>query len=384
MAAVQSDRRIASDVVESLWLDHPTPDFDEFRRVMTGEQTPRRVHLAEASMDGEIMQAITESAGETWQSLGGGFEMTPPEPYYAQVVRVYYHLGYDCAPVWATWPGHPSPHHRVTDNTAEMAADDRHWVEEGFGLIRSWKDFEAFPWDALQPDPRPVEYAAKHLPPGMKLTVNTTFFEHVFENLLGFEGLAYMLYDEPELVRAVFQRWGEKVLSYYQAVIGHEAVGAIFHADDMGFKTSTLIAASTLRELVLPWHKRYAALAHEHGKLFFIHSCGNLFKSGIIDDLIDDVRIDAYHSFQDLILPVADFKARYGRRVGTLGGVDMDKLVTLPEDELRPYLRGILDACVPGGRFAMGTGNTVANYIPVEHFAVLIDECRRWAPHTNR
>ena len=63
----------------------------------------------------------------------------------------------------------------------------------------------------------------------------------------------------------------------------------------------------------------------------------------------EDVRIDAFHSFQDVILPVADFKARYGDRVATLGGVDLDHLTRMDEASLRGYVRNILERCMPGG-----------------------------------
>jgi uroporphyrinogen decarboxylase len=99
-----------------------------------------------------------------------------------------------------------------------------------------------------------------------------------------------------------------------------------------------------------------------------------------MDDLIDMVKIDGFHSFQDVILPVGDAKARFGDRVPLMGGVDMHKLATLPEDELRNYLRAILDRCMPGGRFAFGSGNTIANYIPLKNYAILLEEARRWRP----
>lgn len=361
------------------FLDHPAPDFDGFVRVLRGDELPRRVPLVELGIDAEIIRALVERYDDVpWFPWSGGFETTPPEAHYAQWVRVFYRLGYDYAPVWATWPGHPTPHRRITANTAAQADGDRHWTEEGQGLITSQADFEAFPWDAIPVDTRPVEYAARALPDGMKLTANTTFFEHVFENLLGYEGLSYLLYDEPELVAAVFERWGQQVYNYYAAVIDHDAVGAIFHADDMGFKTSTLISPRALRRYVLPWLKRYAALAHAHGKPFYLHSCGNLFQPGVIEDLIDDVGIDGYHSFQDIILPVTAFKAQYGDRVATLGGVDMDHLVRQDEPMLRATVRDILAACMPGGRYALGSGNTVANYVPVDHYVVMLDEARRW------
>lgn len=363
-------------------LEQPAPDFDEMVRVLKGQHPPRRVHLVELGIDGEVLEVISERyLGRPWQSWGvTAFDWTPPEAYYEQYVNIYYRLGYDYAPIWACYKGHPMPVYRIAADTAEQNRGERKWVEEGKGLIQSWEDLEAFPWDAIQPDITPHVYTEKLLPPGMKQVALTTLFEHSFERLLGFEGMAYLLYDDPDLVKAVFDHWGQKVYDYYAAVIGMQSVGAIFHADDMGFKTSTLIAPDALRKLVFPWFRRYAELAHTHGKPFFLHSCGNLYRQGVIEDLIEDVKIDGLHSFQDVILPVTDFKATYGHRVATLGGVDVDKIARLDEGSLRAYVRDILEKCMPGGRFALGTGNTVANYVPVEHFAIMLEESRAWRP----
>jgi uroporphyrinogen decarboxylase len=204
------------------------------------------------------------------------------------------------------------------------------------------------------------------------------------ETLLGYEELFYLLYDDPELVAQVFARWGQKVYDYYESVIGMEEVGAIFHCDDLGFKTSTMLSPEALRQLVFPWFKKYAALAHEHGKMLWYHCCGNVYNDGVIEDLIEEVQIDAFHSFEDVILPIADFKARYSDRVAALGGVDMDKLARLDEASLRQYIRGILEQCMPGGRFALGSGNTVANYIPLSNYFIMLEESRRWQPSLER
>ncbi|MFO8007325.1 MAG: hypothetical protein R6V05_06265 [Candidatus Brocadiia bacterium] len=51
----------------------------------------------------------------------------------------------------------------------------------------------------------------------------------------------------------------------------------------------------------------------------------------------------------------------------------------MPETELRQYVRGILGRCTPG-RFALGSGNTVASYTPVRNYLDMIEEGRRWKP----
>jgi uroporphyrinogen decarboxylase len=236
---------------------------------------------------------------------------------------------------------------------------------------------DSFPWDLIHVDNKVYEYASRFLPDGMKLAVCGNLFEFIYEYLLGYEGMFYLLSDDPKLVAAAFERWGQVMFDYYASVIGLETVGAIFHCDDMGYKTSTLISPHHLRLYLFPWLKKIAALAHDHGKTFWLHSCGNLYRHQVMEDLIENVKIDAFHSFQDIIMPVDEFKQRYGHRVAVLGGVDMDSLATLSEDNLRRYIRNIINRCASGGRFALGSGNTIANFIPLRNFQILLEESRR-------
>lgn len=367
-------------------LERPAPDFAELEHVLKGEQDPRRVHLVELLIDDEVLQVITERhLGQTWIPWGEGPRWLPSpeeqrESYFKQLVTLYYRLGYDYVPVSRMWAHHPPLRRRRAKDTAGLSRGEREWVDESRGLISSWEEFEQFPWEEIKPDTSPCKPVAQNLPEGMKMTVMATLFEHVMENLLGYEGLFYMMYDNPELVAQVFARWGQKVYKYYESVIGMEEVGAIFHADDLGFKTSTLLSPDDLRRLVFPWLKKYAALAHDHGKMFWYHCCGNVYNTGVMEDLIVDVQVDAFHSFQNVILPVTDFQAQYGDRVAALGGVDMDNLARMDEASLREYIRNILERCMPRGRFALGSGNSIANYIPLPNYFIMLDEGRRWRP----
>jgi uroporphyrinogen decarboxylase len=365
-----------------LLLDHPRPDFDEFTRVLKGEQAPRRVHLIELGIDPEVLQVIQETyLGEHSVLLPGVYVPDrPDEEFYRQLVNLYYRLGYDFTPLWPMWINCPDKKVRLASDTAGTSRVNREWVDETDALISSRAEFDAFPWDKIYSSMEIIEMAGRYLPDGMKLVVSACLFEEIFENLLGAEGLFYKLTDDPQLVEDTFNRWGQIVYDYYASVIVLDSVGGIFHADDKGFKTGTLISPADLRRLLFPWLSKYVALAHAHNKPFVLHSCGNLYKKSpsVMDDLIDLVKIDGFHSFQDVILPIEDAKNQYGNRVALLGGVDMDKLATLSEPDLRTYIRGILAACMPGGRFALGSGNTVANYVPMKNYAIMLEEARRW------
>ncbi len=365
-----------------LLLDHPTPNFEELVRVLKGEQPPRRVHLVEVGIDPEVLQTIQEAClGEPWALPRGVHVLEKPdERYYRQLVNLYYRLGYDFVPIWPFWVNNPAGKVRRVVGTADESRGTRDWVDESEALIKSRADFESFPWQKIYAASETFEMVARCLPDGMKMTIIATLFENVFEYLLGYEGLFYLMSDDQQLVEDVFNHWGKVVYDYYSSMIGLEAVGGIFHVDDMGFKTGTMISPADLRRLLFPWLAKYAALAHKHNKPFFLHSCGNLYRKSpsVMDDLIELVEIDAFHSFQDVIVPVTEVKARYGQRVALLGGADMDKLSTLADADLRVYLRGILEACMPGGRFAFGSGNTIANYVPLQNYATLLVEARQW------
>jgi len=383
-------------------LTKPHPNFDGLVQMLDGQRKLEKVSFVELWIDFVVVEFISEKLfGKKLPNFAQIKEkkikkfiagekvalMTDPEEeaLVKGWIDFYYRMGYDYVqdviPV-EYYRAMIAPEAAVSEDTASITGGiskgKRRWAEEGRGKITSWSDFEEFPWERIANIELEgyYDFVSKNLPEGMKLMTMQVFFENIFEYILGYEGLFYLLYDEPDLVKAVHNEMGNIIYEYYKKVISLDSVGGIFHADDMGFKTSTLVSPKMLRELVLPWHKKFASLAHQHGKTFWLHSCGN--GREIINDLIEDVKIDAYHSFQDVITPVTKFKKEYGNRIAVLGGVDMDKLCRLNERNLRNYVRDILNHCMPGGRYALGSGNSIANFVPVENFLIMLDEGLKW------
>jgi len=349
-------------------LPAPEPSFRELRRVVLGEALPRRVHLAELLFDDESLASLAQRCGVDWVPYAPELA----ERHWRATVSLWHRLGYDYVRVSRSisFPG------LVRKPSSGVSSGSRDWVEEGQGIIGNWKDFDAYPWPQNADFSR-YEYVSRILPDGMAMMVSPCagVFETVAEKLLGFEGMSYLLADDPDLVAAVFQKVGELFESFYRQVVQLDNVGGFFQGDDFGYRSSLLASPSFLRRFVLPWHRKYAEIAHRRGKMYWLHSCGNV--AAVMEDLLSDVRIDAFHSFQDEVLPVTDFCRRYGSRVAALGGVDMDNLCRLSEEDLRGYVRGILSSCMPG-RFALGTGNSVARYVPVDNFLAMLEEARRW------
>lgn len=355
-------------------LDIPIqPDYEALLRDLRREGTPERVHFMELFWDAEIGQAI-------WQRYGLGEGLDPGDPDYPRrrSIRLHRFLGYDDIPVGLGNAGFPHDNFARTSDTADLArAGGRNWLDEHTGPIATWEDFERYPWpDPSAADTSDIEWHAKHVPDDMCLRADChSIFEYVTW-LMGYERLCFALHDAPDLVDAMFERVGATCLAYCELLAGFERIEILFGGDDMGHRTGAMISAQTLRDKSLVWHKRNAEVAHAHGKLYLLHACGNLEE--LMPALIEDVKLDGKHSFEDVIEPVTVAKRRWGDRLALIGGIDVDFLCRADEAAVRRRVRDTLEVCLPGGGYCLGTGNSVTNYIPLRNYLAMLDEGRRF------
>jgi uroporphyrinogen decarboxylase len=346
----------------------PRPDFEQLRKVLLRQGEPDRLPFIELFADREIMEAVIGGPIPTYEA----FERERQEIALSRQIRFFYETGYDHVGIGARVP---IPRKRIAaQDTAALPRNEREWQDESQGVIETWQDFEQFPWPRPETiDFYPVEFVSRRLPDGMKMIFLGPGGQ--LENimwLMGYTPMSYALADDPALVQAVADKVGEMLVSVFSAAADMPGMGALWLGDDMGYKTATMISPDMMRRYVFPWQKKLAKIAHDHNLPFLLHSCGNL--EAIMDDLIDDVGIDARHSFEDTILPVTEAKKLYGDRIALLGGIDVDMLCRASEEQVRAYTRRVIEACAPGGGWALGTGNSVANYIPVRNYLAMLDE----------
>ena len=372
----------------SVPLEKPSPDFESLDKVIRGEKDSERVHFVELGIDPEIMAYITQRHmnkkfdREVLEHMQGRLMSKSPtfdsqavkERCQKETIDFYYRMGYDYVVVGPEYENLPQFKRRTASDTAAYPRTERSWIGQE-GIVSSWNDFRKIDWEKIKPDYRALDYARKYLPEGMKILVCDALFLRVLADTFGYENLFIFSHEKPDLVQAVFAEWGKKVFQFYEEAVQYPEVGAIFHGDDLAYKAGTMLSPTFFRKNVFPWYRKYASLAHEQEKAFWLHCCGNIDE--VMEDLIEYVKIDALHSFEDECCSVLEYKRKYGDRIGILGGVDMDKLVRMSEQELRDYVRRILDECLPG-RYALGSGNTIANYLPVRNYLIMLDEGLKW------
>lgn len=350
------------------------PSWEGLKRCVLRQGMPDRVYNIELFLDAEVQDVVCARFG-----LIDGLDRNDPFFPHRKQVALQSFLGYDFVR-WSLerqeWPLH---YDKAQDTAPLTRASGRNFVNMHRGPITTWEEFERYPWpDPTQASTAGLDWFEEHLP-GNLCVMGSGGFAHFAEHLtwlMGYETCCLALMEQRDLVQAIAERLTAYYVVFMKRLLQYERVKITWGSDDMGFRTGPLLSPPDLREFVLPGHTIMARMSHEAGRPYLLHSCGNL--ALIMDDLIDDVKIDAKHSFEDTIEDVRDAKKRYGDRIALLGGIDVDFLCRESEEAIRARVRNTLEICMPGGGYCLGTGNSVANYIPVDNYLVMLDEGRKF------
>jgi len=335
------------------------PDVRHMLDVLANRR-PARLPLYEHKIDPSIMEQVL---GSQFAALEQGDEADLRE-FFRQYCRFYREMTYDTV----SW-----------EVTITRSLPDHGAIYGGRpGPIQSRADFEAYPWDEIpvrywQGAGRKFAMLGDCLPDGMMALggIGNGVFE-ISQDLVGFQQLAYMMADDPELFSDLFQRIGDLLVELWTAFLArHGQHFAICRfGDDLGFRTSTLVSPVTIRRHIIPQYRRIINLIRGAGKPFLWHSCGKIFS--VMDDVIA-LGIGAKHSNEDAIAPFDEWIARYSQRIGLLGGVDVDILCQRSPDEV------FQDVVAKGRRYrqqargyALGSGNSIPDYVPVEGYLAMI------------
>lgn len=331
------------------------PDIEQLFKTLRRERTERPV-LFEFIVNPEICQQVSHC-------------IRVPEPgtldYFMMIIEAFQRLGYDYAPVY-TWETdifsfEKGEHDSLASRSQNQGA-----------LITDRESYEKYRW----PDPRKSNYDIYQqlsglLPDGMKLLgfSNGGILENAVD-LVGFQHLCMLYLTDPELTREIFDHIGKRLLEFYSIISAIDSVGACVVNDDWGFKTQTMFPPEMMQEFVFPYIRRIVEVIHQNGKPAILHSCGNL--EAIMDSIIDDMKLDGKHSFEDGIYPVEKAYEWWGDRIAIMGGIDMDFLTRRSPDEVYSRSMRLLEKSAGRGGFALGSGNSIPAYVPMENYFSMI------------
>lgn len=326
------------------------PNFNNLLKVLE-QKSPDRPTLFEFFLNEKLYQKL---AGKIYNNPDNELERI------SYLITAFKNAGYDYTTASVTGFNFPAANQHKEETISINDA----------GLIKDKNSFKKYSW----PDPDKADYSILDrviLPEGMKLIIHGPM--GVLENvvkIVGYENLCYLTIDQPELVQNIFNEVGSRLLRYYENCLSYNSVGAIIGNDDWGFNTQTMISPEDMKKYVFPWHKKIVNKAHQANKPAILHSCGNL--ENIMDIIIDDLKYDGKHSFEDNIIPVEKAYERWGNRIAILGGIDLNFICTASPIQITERSLNMLKKADGKGSYALGTGNSVPEYVPEENYFAMI------------
>ena len=334
-----------------------TPDFERFRTVLLRRGEPDCVPLGDISVHpllkaGVLGRPVRSLENEVAFWATAGYDYVPLEQglQLTDIIR----------------------QQSMQEVEAQYAADTtdtqvRSWATEGQGLITCRAEFEALQW----PDPDTLDYSAfeklgQLLPPNIKVIAILGKVFTCVSWLMGLEGLSFALADDPDLVAALFDRVGRFQSRVLERMLEFPCVGAVWHADDIAFKTQLLVNPRVLRAHVFPTYTAMNRLTQQRGRLAVYHS------DGALQEVVEDIIGCGFHALNPIEPPAMDItaiKRQYGSRIAIIGNIDLGYTLTRgTPDEVRAEVRQRIHDLAPGGGFAVASSNSVPEYVPLANF----------------
>lgn len=330
----------------------PKPNFSYLEMVLQKKVPPRPV-LFELILGSHVIKHFSKS-----DTLGD----TELEKLQIKT-KAFFHAGYDYVPVLLRGL-------EFSRSSAHAHAETKS-LNEG-AVILDQASFNSYVWPEIAScNFDLLEEAKTFLPNGMKLIPYA--YDGILENaigIIGYENLCYMLYDEPDLVEEIFRQIGSRIEAYYYKCLEYDTVGAIILNDDWGFNTQTMLSPHDLRKFVFPYYMRVAKRARELGKYTILHSCG--YYQDIIEDIINELKIDARHSYEDNIICVEQAYEDLKGKIAIIGGIDVDFLVRSNCEEIYNRSKALLEQSKLTGGYALGSGNSIPEYVPLENYIAMV------------
>lgn len=331
------------------------PDYENIVAAARN-QKPARLPLYEHVVSGKVMEAMIGKPD--CEPAGGEKDMVN---YYKYFNGFFKQMGYDTICFEVCVGGFMPGSGALGGHKA--------------GVIKTRGDFEKYEWDSIpgiymERSEAHFRTMAAALPDGMKNVggVGNGVFECV-QDIVGFNELCYIKYDDPELFSDLFVKVGDMLYKIWGMVTDkYDDMFCVYRfGDDLGYKQSPMLAPDDVITHIVPQYKRIISLIKSKTKKpFLLHSCGNIFS--VMDNIIG-AGIDAKHSNEDVIAPFSEWISRYNDRIGLFGGIDTDALCDVSGINIDDYVKEHIEPIKDFRGIAVGSGNSIPDYVSPDRYA---------------
>ncbi len=189
---------------------------------------------------------------------------------------------------------------------------------------------------------------------------------------LGLDRYVYLEAERPTLVRRWLDAMHARTMRRLASESGFSAVSRIaWIFDDVAFKGHLMFSPEYMREHGVFRHiGEMCEVYHGHRFSIIFHSDGDI--TPIVPDLID-AGVDAIAPIDiPAGMDLALLKERFGKRVGFVGGIDLEVLTRGTVQEVRDLTLRALRIAGPGGGFVLGSSSEeLYEVIPKENIIAM-------------
>jgi uroporphyrinogen decarboxylase len=256
-------------------------------------------------------------------------------------------------------------------------------VEAGADHEARMRVFRDWPWpDAADVDVTGLRAQAKAW--GGEFAVlggDWSPFWHDVIDLVGMEGLYYLMYDDPEAAELLFERVTDFYIASSERIFEEAAdlLDIFFIGNDFGSTTGPLFGPDIYERFISPSMRRLAELGHGFGLKVMLHCCGGY--RPLMPLMIRD-GLDGFHALQPNCagMEPASLKREFGGKVLLNGAIDTQTVLLEGNPSLaRTETLRTLAIMVPGGGYVAGPSHDwLLEETPLENVLALYDAIAEW------
>jgi len=198
---------------------------------------------------------------------------------------------------------------------------------------------------------------------GVNGPLTTTWF------LMGYETIAYAIYDDPELFTSVLKLSNDYFKEAARQCVEAGCV-ALWMSEDLADSTRPFFKLPHYRKYLMPYEAELAEYISGLGVPVLFHC------DGYIWDMLPDItqlKINALHPLQrSAHMDLRKVKETYGKRLCLIGNIDSS--ATLPygtPEQVEAEVREAIEIAAPGGGFVLASDHSLHDGIPVENILAM-------------
>jgi uroporphyrinogen-III decarboxylase len=192
----------------------------------------------------------------------------------------------------------------------------------------------------------------------------------------GFEGLSYMVYDQPNLVHEMMEYWTWFIIELLDEPLSHIQVDHVILNEDMAYKPQPMLSPAHMREFMLPRYKRL----YEFFKAKGVH-CVTMDSDGHNSQIIETMHPEGMDGISPCEIAALNDPEEYlseHPKLYVQGGIDKREL-RFSKEQARAEIAKRYAVARKYGRYIPSVDHGVPPDIPLGNFLYLVELLKGFA-----